>query len=84
MTEPTAPADPKYRVTMRSVSLAPDGSLIERERLDYVPLSILAAYVESVRPNWQSVTVSDEPDYGPGGEDGDTHIPAHLASGGAA
>lgn len=74
-----APADPKYRVTMRSVSLAADGSLVERERLDYVPLSVLDAYVADVRPNWQSVVVSEEPDYGPGGEDGDTYIPQHLA-----
>lgn len=83
MTESTAPADPKYRVTMRSASLAADGSLIERERVDYVPQSLLPVYVEDARPRWQSVVVSDEPDYGPGGEDGDTHIPTHLASGGA-
>lgn len=73
-----APADPKYCVTMRSVSLAADGSVIERKRVDYVPLSILDAYVADVRPNYQSVVVSEGPDYGPGGEDGDTYIPQHL------
>lgn len=73
--------DPKYRVTMRSVSLSADGATIERTGVDYVPLSILDAYVADARTKWQAVTVSDEPDYGPGGEDGDTHLPAHLIGG---
>jgi hypothetical protein len=71
--------DPKYRVEMRSVTLAADGALIRRERFDYVPQSILAGYVEHARTLWQSVVMSEEPDFGPAGIDGDTVIPDHLA-----
>ncbi len=70
--------DPKYRVTMASAQLGPDGETIRHEAIDYVPQSILDAYTADARTRWQSVTISDEPDFGPGGEDGDTHIPAHL------
>lgn len=73
--------DPKFRVEMRSVSLAADGTLIEKHATDYVPQSILDAYVADARNKWQAVTVSDEPDFGPGGLDGDTHYPEHLIGG---
>jgi len=77
----TNPPDPKYRVTMRSVSLSAAGATVEHQATDYVPASILDAYLADARGKWQSVTVSDEPDYGPGGPDGDTHYPEHLVGG---
>lgn len=64
-------ADPKYKVTMTAAT---------HEATDYVPKSILDAYVADAKTRWgpNNVTVSDEPDYGPGGVDGETIIPAHL------
>jgi hypothetical protein len=46
--------------------------------VDYVLPEILNAYVEDAQTRWPTVTVSDEPDAGPGGYDGATHYPAHL------
>lgn len=80
--EPRQP-DPKYRVTMRSVSLSAAGATVEHEAVDYVPASILDAYVDDARGKWQSVVVSDGPDHGPGGVDGETHYPAHLVGDGS-
>jgi hypothetical protein len=61
--------DEKYRVTMTAAN---------HQAVDYVPASILEAYVKDARQKWSSVVISDEPDYGPGGPDGETVIPAHL------
>jgi hypothetical protein len=36
------------------------------------------AYVADARTRWQTVEVGDEPDAGPAGYDGATHIPATL------
>lgn len=72
----------KRRVTMRSVSLAPNGETVTTEKVDYVPddvrggANVLDAYVAKARELWQFVEVSDEPDAGPGGYHGQTHIPA--------
>lgn len=68
----------KRRVTMRSAVYAPDGSLHTHEAVDYVRPDLLDAYLAAVSGNWQAVTVSDEPDAGPGGYDGATSVPAHL------
>lgn len=74
----------KRRVTMRSVQLAPNGDSITTEKVDYVPddvrggANVLEAYVTKARELWQFVEVSDEPDAGPGGYDGQTHIPASV------
>lgn len=74
----------KRRVTMRSVQLAPNGDSITTEKVDYVPddvrggANVLEAYVTKARELWQFVEVSDEPDAGPGGYDGQTHIPAGV------
>jgi hypothetical protein len=70
-------AGTKRRVTMRSAILTADG-IVTHEAVDYVPLDILDAYVSDARKRWQLVEVSDEPDAGPGGHDGVTHVPAHL------
>lgn len=45
---------------------------------DYVNPELLDAYVADAQTRWMSVVVSDEPDAGPGGYDGATHVPAGL------
>jgi hypothetical protein len=58
--------------------------VMKNEQVDYVPddvrdgVNVLEAYLAAVHPNWQSVVVSDEPDAGPGGYHGQTHIPENL------
>ena len=69
----------KRRVTMKSIGLTPDGSTtLEYEANDYVRPDHLEAYVADAQTRWQSVTVSDEPDAGPAGYEGQTAVPAHL------
>lgn len=68
----------KRRVDMRSVFLNERGDMIEAGCPDYVRPDHLDAYVADARTRWQSVTVSEEPDAGPGGYEGATHVPAHL------
>jgi len=69
----------KRRVTMKSVSLSPDGATtFKTEATDYLRPDHLEAYVADARTRWQSVQVSDEPDAGPGGWGGATAVPAHL------
>lgn len=72
------PTDEKYRVTMRNITVLPDGESATLEATDYVPSSILDAYVADARSRWQLVEVSDEPDYGPAGPKGPTVIPENL------
>ena len=73
----------KRRVTMTSIVAVPpspefpDG-LAKHEAVDYVRPDFLDAYVADARNNWQSVVVSEEPDAGPAGYHGATHVPAHL------
>lgn len=78
----------KRRVTMMTVAPDPtwnpdehDGVVktLTQTVVDYVRPSELDAYVADARTRWQSVTVSDEPDAGPGGYDGQTHVPDTLA-----
>lgn len=68
----------KRRVTMRSVSLNEAGDTITYEAVDYIRPDHLDAYVADARTRWQSVTVSEEPDAGPGGYEGPTSVPEHL------
>lgn len=69
----------KRRVTMRSVTLLGDGKTTAvHEATDYVGPDLLDAYVADARTRWQFVEVSDEPDAGPAGYDGDTTVPDHL------
>lgn len=79
----TDPRIDKRRVTMRSSTLAgvdADGNDVYRvmEAVDFVRPDFLDAYVADARTRWQVVEVSDEPDAGPGGYDGATHVPAGL------
>jgi hypothetical protein len=79
-------ADPrvdKRRVTMTNFGVAgvdENGEPVNArtEVVDYVRPDVLDAYVADARTRWQNVQVSDEPDAGPGGYDGATHIPATL------
>lgn len=64
---------------MRSVVARPDGGTDTFECVDYVRPDFLDAYVAEAKTHWQSVAVSDEPDAGPGGYHGETHVPASLA-----
>lgn len=74
----------KRKVTMRStvvVGIDPDSGLPQYQdhvAVDYVGPEILDQYVENARKTWQLVTVSDEPDAGPGGYHGETFIPEYV------
>lgn len=68
----------KRKVTMRSVSLLPDGTTATMEATDYVRPDHLDAYVADAQTRWQQVEVSEEPDAGPGGYEGQTAVPAGL------
>ena len=68
----------KRRVTMRSAVPLPGGEYGELSATDYVLPEELDAYVADARTRWQHVEVSDEPDAGPGGYHGATHVPAGL------
>ena len=67
----------KRKVTMTSIEQR-DGEVVKYEATDYVRPDILDAYVADARTRWQDVTVADEPDAGPGGYHGMTHVPANL------
>lgn len=60
----------RRKITMRSVTLAPDGTILNLEATDYVDLAHIDAYVTDAQTRWQSVVVGTEPDDGPGGPDG--------------
>lgn len=68
----------KRRVTMRSVFATEGGKVAEHVAVDYVRPDILDAYVADAKTRWQSVVVSDEPDAGPAGYHGPTHVPETL------
>lgn len=69
----------KRRVTMRSAFLnSATGEVETVKAVDFVRPDFLDAYVADARSRWQRVEVSDEPDAGPGGYDGETYVPAHL------
>jgi len=68
----------KRKVTMLSVSALADGTIARHEATDYVPVDILDAYVADAQTRWQSVTVGDGHNSGPGGDDGETTYHPHL------
>jgi len=74
----------KRKVTMTSYFTVPTGDpdnpvrTEKQEAVDYVRPDFLDAYVAHAQGNWQVVTVSEEPDAGPGGYDGQTHVPTVL------
>lgn len=73
----TAAKIEKRRVEMTNVVATPDGPA-EHKAVDYVPVDLLDVYVADARKRWQLVTVGDEHDPGPGGDEGTTNYPAHL------
>lgn len=74
----------KRKVTMKaySIKVNEDGSAVAVEHVatDYVRPDFLDAYVAEAKGNgrWTTVEVSDEPDAGPGGYDGQTVVPETL------
>ncbi len=76
----TDPRVTKRRVTMRNRFLIPGTDAIQiQEAIDYVRPDFLDAYVEDAKTRWMEVEVSDKPDAGPGGYEGQTFIPAVLS-----
>lgn len=79
----TDPRVTKRKVTMKSAIPAgfdDDGKPIVHIHIatDHVRPDFLDAYVADAKTRWQSVVVSDEPDAGPGGYHGQTHVPHGL------
>lgn len=72
------PAITKRRVTMRNFVAVSSTEVHTHEAVDYVLPEHLDAYVADARTRWQEVTVSDEPDAGPGGYHGQTAVPAGI------
>lgn len=72
----------KRRVTMTTYVATMDGDgkpVVEtHQATDYVRPDFLDAYVADAQTRWQHVEVSEEPDAGPAGYDGETHVPAAL------
>jgi hypothetical protein len=68
----------KRRVTMTTYIALADGSTKANVATDYVRPDFLDAYVAKAQQDWQVVEVSDEPDAGPGGYDGETNIPVGI------
>lgn len=68
----------RRKVTMRSVTLAPDGTILNLEATDYIDISHVDDYAADARTRWQYVEIGSEPDDGPGGPDGEYIPPAIL------
>ena len=68
----------KRKVTMRTAVALPNGKTALHEATDYVLPEDIDAYVADAQTRWQTVTVSDKPDAGPAGYDGDTDRTAHT------
>lgn len=68
----------KRRVTMASVQMGPDGEMQRHEAVDYVTPDFLEEYLTDARTRWQFVEVSEKPDAGPGGYDGQTFVPSGI------
>lgn len=73
----------KRKVTMRSTSVVGYDKkgralLQDHEAVDYVLPEHLDAYVAEARLRWQAVDVSEDPDAGPAGYDGETTIHPHM------
>ncbi len=71
----------KRRVTMTNIVAIP-GGYANHVAIDHVKPEFLDTYVEDARKRWQLVEVSEEPDAGPGGYEGQTFIPARISESG--
>jgi len=74
----TDPRVTKRKVTMQNFIAVSATETHVHEAVDYVNPEFLDAYVADAKTRWASVEVSDEPDAGPGGYDGQTAIPAGI------
>lgn len=74
----TDPRVDKRRVTMTTHVADAEGNVHTHVATDYVRPDLLDAYVADARTRWQKVEISDEPDAGPAGYDGATHVPEQL------
>jgi hypothetical protein len=61
----------RLKVTMVSVSINDDGTVLRHEATDYVAPEDVDAYVADARTRWQSVRISDQVDNGPAGDNGE-------------
>lgn len=61
--------DPKYRLTFYKRENG-----VEVRYVDYLPKSQVQAWIDRWLPEYERVEQSDEPDYGPGGVDGETNL----------
>lgn len=70
----------KVAMTSTSTTVSSEGvvATATQTATDYIPLDILPAYVQDAATRWQVITVGDEHDPGPAGDDGPTVIPTHL------
>lgn len=68
----------RRKITMRSVSLAPNGDVLTHEATDYVDVDHIEDYVKLAQDAWQVVLIGDEIDHGPGGEEGEYIVPAAV------
>jgi hypothetical protein len=84
-----AKSQPDPRVTKRRVAMINVRAIgvdekgrpltLTEQAEDYVRPDLLDAYVADARTRWQTVTVDPEPDAGPGGYHGQTHVPGPVA-----
>lgn len=77
----TTPEITKRRVTMTNVIVTErEGEILTQrvQAVDYVRPDFLDAYVADAKTRWELVQVADEPDAGPAGYHGQTHVPDHL------
>lgn len=72
----------KRKVTMSNYVTVVDADgqpqIQKHEATDYVNPELLDLYVADAKTRWQNVQVSEEPEAGPGGYNGETNIPVDL------
>lgn len=68
----------RRKVTMTSVNLSETGVLLTHQATDYVELDDVERYVADARTRWQSVTVGDDLDNGPAGDNGEYTFPLEI------
>jgi len=85
--EKVDPRIDKRRITMKNVTLLPNGVTATQEAVDYVRPDHLSEYIREAQSKWQYVSPASyeeamqaEPDAGPGGYDGPTSVPEHLSA----
>jgi hypothetical protein len=67
----------RRRVTMTNAVATANGVEIHQAE-DFVDVANIDVYVADAKTRWQSVTVGDAPDHGPGGVDGSYDVTAAV------